>query len=181
MTALNNEFYPEIEIDDAGWGDLIGGVIIGGYNPLLAEFRWEEVPVEHFQGESFIKKTYLDATKRAVYKILGNLRAEKKFYRIALCTGYVLTDAVRSLRKKGWRIVRRKIEGRCQELVEERNRKELIKLGVPPSTIGNIPPSANRFIRLFEWVKENPKERERYVKTGWKSWQSKWKPKLWEK
>lgn len=175
------QFYPEIEIDDAGWGDLVGGVIIGGYNPLNEEFRWAEVPVEHFQGEAFDRKDYLVAAKRVVNKVLGDLRVDKRFHRVAMCTGYVLNHAARSLRQKGWRVVRRKIEGPCQELVEERFRKELIKTGVPPGMLVNVPSGANRFMQLFKWVKEEPEERERFVKTGWNSWQSKWRPRLFRK
>lgn len=171
-------FYPKIEIDDAGWGDLVGGVIIGGYNPLIKEFRWAKVSVEQFQGEAFARKDYLIASKRAVHKVLGDLRADKRFHAVVMCTGYVLNYAAKSLRKGGWRVVRQAIKGPCQEFVEERFRMELIDLGVPSSTIRNMPSGSNRFMQLFNWVKKNPEEREQYVKTGWKSWHSKWKPRL---
>ena len=173
-----DRFYPEIEIDDAGWGDLVGGVIIGGYDVVLGAFRWEIVHVEHFQGEAFAKKSYLSKAKRAVIKLLGDLRADKRFYAVALCTSYVLNDAARSLRKNRWKVVRRQIEGRCQELVEERCHKELIKLGVPSRIARKVPSGSNRFYQLFEWVKENPEARERFVKTGWNSWPTKWRLRL---
>ncbi|MFQ6074972.1 MAG: hypothetical protein ACE5Z5_02390 [Candidatus Bathyarchaeia archaeon] len=181
LTRRETEFYPEVEVDDAGWGDLVGGVVIGGYNPLNGEFRWARVPVRYFQGEAFAGKDYLVGAKRAVNKVLGDLRADKRFHRVAMCTGYVLNYAARSLRQNGWRVVRRKIEGRCQELVEATFRRELINLGVPPDLIRSMPSGTNRFIRLFKWVKEDPEERERYVKTGWNSWHSKWRSKLWNK
>jgi hypothetical protein len=170
--------YPEIQIDDAGWGDLIGGVVLGGYDVVMRAFRWAVVPVEHFQGEAFEKKSYLSEARRAVIKLLGDLRADKRFHAVALCTSYVLTEAARSLRKNGWKVVRRQIEGRCQELVEERYRKELIKLGVPSRRVRNVPSGSNRFYQLFEWVKEDPESREQFVKTGWKSWPTKWRLRL---
>jgi len=172
------EVYHEIEIDDAGWGDLLGGVIIGGFNPFNEEFRWSKIPVEYFQGEAFNRKDYLVEATRGVGKVIGDLRADKKLYRVALCTGYVLNKAASSLRRNGWMLARRKIEGRCQTLVEEKFRDELIKIGVPPRIIRNTPSGTNRFMQLFRWVKEDPVNRERFVKTGWKSWLSKWKPRL---
>jgi len=181
LTERETSFYPEIEIDDAGWGDLVGGVIIGGYNPLNEEFRWTEIPVEYFQGEAFARKDYLAAAKRAVNRVLGDLRADKRFHQVALCTGYVLNQAARSLRRKGWRVVRRAIEGRCQALVEERFKQELIKIGVPPAMIVTLPSGTNRFMQLFTWVKEDPETRERFVKTGWRSWGSKWRQASYEK
>jgi hypothetical protein len=45
----------------------------------------------------------------------------------------------------------------------------------------NLPSGTNRFMQLFRWVKEDPEARERFVKTGWNSWQSKWRPRLFEK
>lgn len=170
--------YPEIEVDDAGWGDLIGGVVIGGYDVVRGAFRWGVIPVEHFQGEAFAKKSYLSQARRVVIKILGDLRADKRFHVVALCTGYVLNDVARSLRTNGWKVVRRPIKGRCQALVEERYRKELVKLGVPSRTMRDAVSGSNRFYRLFTWVKEDPEAREQYVKTGWKSWASKWRLKL---
>jgi hypothetical protein len=174
-------FYPRIEVDDAGWGDLVGSVIIGGYNPLNEEFRWAEISVDHFQGEAFTRKDYLVEARRAANRVLGDLRADKRFHEIAMCTGYVLNHATRWLRQNGWRVVRRNIDGPCQELVEERFRKELMNIGVPPGMIVNLPSGTNRFMQLFRWVKEDPEERERFVKTGWNSWQSKWKPRLFKK
>ncbi len=174
-------FYPEIEIDDAGWGDLVGGVVIGGYNPLNEEFRWTAIPVEHFQGEAFARKDYLAEAQRAVTRVLGDLRADKRFHQVALCTGYVFTHAARSLRRKGWRVVRRAIEGRCQALVEERFKQELFTIGVPPAMIATLPSGTNRFMQLFRWVQEDPATRERFVKTGWRSWGSKWRQASYEK
>lgn len=176
-----DEFYPEIEVDDSGWGDLVGGVIIGGYNVLTHEFRWAEVPVEYFQDEVFSKKDYLIETRKAVNKVLGDLRADKRFHLIAMCTGYVLNQAAKFLLQKDWKVTRRKIEGPCQELVEKRFRKELIKIGVPSNIIRDVPSGSNRFIQLFNWVKEDPDTRERFVKTGWSSWQAKWRPRLFAK
>ena len=184
MQMLNDgetTFYPQIEVDDAGWGDLVGGVIIGGYNPLTEEFRWTEVAVEHFQGEAFTRKDYQVKARRAMNRILGDLRVDKRFYQVAMCTGYVLNHVARWLRQNGWMVVRRTIDGPCQGLVEERFRKELMKIGVPPGTIVNVPSGTHRFMQLFKWVKEDPEERESFVKTGWSSWQSKWRPRLFEK
>jgi hypothetical protein len=181
LNERETPFYPRIEVDDAGWGDLVGGVIVGGYNPLNEEFRWTEVSVEHFQGEAFSRKDYLVKARRAVNKILGDLGADKRFHMVALCTGYVFNHATRWLRQNRWRVVRRRIEGQCQELVEERFRTELVKIGVPPGMIVNVPSGTNRFMQLFQWVKKDPEERERFVKTGWSSWQSKWRPRLFEK
>jgi hypothetical protein len=35
--------------------------------------------------------------------------------------------------------------------------------------------SKRRFWAFMEWIKENPAEREKLVKTGWKRWKQKWR------
>ena len=172
---FSDRSYPEIEVGAAGWSDLLGGVVIGGYDVVTAAFRWAVVPLKYFQGEAFAKKSYLSKARHVVIKLLGDLRADKRFYAVALCPIYMLTDAARALRVNGWKVTRRPIKGRCQELVEERYCKELIKLGVPSRTVRNSVSGRNRFYPLFEWVKEDPEAREQFVKTGWESWPTKWR------
>jgi len=38
-----------------------------------------------------------------------------------------------------------------------------------------------RFWMLLEWIAENPKLREKLVKTGWKSWKEKWREQAFKK
>ncbi len=62
-----------IQIDDAGWGSPIGGVLIAGYRPTTDEFQVAEIAVEHFQGDAFARKTYLATAAEATWQVLAAL------------------------------------------------------------------------------------------------------------
>jgi len=45
-----------IQIDDAGWGCLLLGVLIGAYRVETGEFAFGEIAVEHFQNEDLLAR-----------------------------------------------------------------------------------------------------------------------------
>ena len=47
-----------IQIDDAGWGCLLLGVLIGAYRVETGEFAFGEISVEHFQNGAFARQGY---------------------------------------------------------------------------------------------------------------------------
>jgi hypothetical protein len=62
-----------IQIDDAGWGSPIGGVLIAGYRPETGEFAVAEIAVAHFQPPRFQRRTYLDGAVDATRQVLDML------------------------------------------------------------------------------------------------------------
>lgn len=66
-----------IQIDDAGWGSLLSGVIIAGLRKETGEFAWREVPAEQFQGDNFDRRVYLVGAVNAAVDVLVELKHTK--------------------------------------------------------------------------------------------------------
>jgi hypothetical protein len=155
-----------VQIDDAGAGDLLLGVIIGAYRPETKEFDYATIDVSMFQPPNFSKKTYIEKASELVFQLLERMKlgCEES---VEICPSYIFEDAVRKLRKNigDKRVKVLAITGEAQELVENAYVKELRKLGYQP-----IPEHekhrAKSFFHMLRWVKRNPK-RFKYAKTGW--------------
>jgi isopentenyl phosphate kinase len=165
-----------IQIDDAGWGDPIGGVILGILRVQTNEYLVKEIEVKHFQGENFSRKTFLGRGLELVLEALNCLNVPLD-EPIEVCRGTVLDGVRDGLRSKGYTVVPTKIEGPLQELVETSFVNTLASYGINgvPRVSGK-----ERFFQQLEWVQEDLKRRERFVKTGWKNWPTKlrnWRPR----
>lgn len=158
-----------VEVDDAGWGDLIGGCVIVARRVETEEQYIGEIPVEFFQGELFDRKKYLDEAARIVEEAIRYLGVDSR-EEVRICTGYILSKARKLLSEKGYNVKPAKITGETQRLAEQMFLKTLRKLGL---TLDEENPR-RRFRSLLEWVSEDP-AREMYVKTGWRSWRDKWR------
>lgn len=157
-----------IQIDDAGWGSLVGPTFIGAYRPETDEFACGTVDLRFFRGQAFKRKEYLQETTQVIQELLERLGANGD-EPIEMCTGYIFDDARRSL---GHRVKQRKITGRLQELIETVARDYLLDMDVP---IDGAKPGSGHFMACFRWVAEDLGKREKFVKTGWKSWRGKWR------
>jgi hypothetical protein len=155
-----------IEVDDSGWGDLLGGVVIVMRRKETNQVYVEEIPIELFQGPEFKYKVYLRYTLEIIIKGISHLEIQKE-EPIHICTGYIFTIAREGLEELGFTVVSVKIEGPTQELAENEFLKHLEKLGVGKnSEIRKI----RSFTGFINWLKEDLEKREKYVKTGWNSW-----------
>ncbi len=162
-----------IQIDDAGWGSPIGGVLIAGYRPTTDEFQVAEIAVEHFQGDAFAHKTYLAAAAEATRQVLAALKSPPD-ERVEICSGYVHDKTHAWLAQSGhpWEII--KVVGALQQLIEAALAEYLRGLGFEP------PKSTEQYGVLFyqaiRWLKNGhldhtgmSAERMRVAKTGWAS------------
>jgi hypothetical protein len=155
-----------VEIDDSGWGDLVGGAVIVMRRLGRNDKYIGEVPVEAFQGQAFKAKAYLPYVLRIVRAGVEVLSIEKD-EPVHVCTGYILSEVRKSLSNEGYRVVPSRIVGATQELAEAEYIRHLSRIGVGS-------PEEARRIRGFDaslaWVLRDVDKRERFVKTGWKSW-----------
>ena len=154
-----------VEVDDSGWGDLLGGVVIVMRRVDTDEFFSDEIPIELFQLE-FKYKIYLRKAIEIILNGIDQLKI-KNTEPIHICTGYVFTDASETLNELGYRVVEAKIVGKTQELAEAEFARSLVRLGVAEYHEVREMRSFNKFL---QWVHMDLEDRERYVKTGWKSW-----------
>jgi len=169
-------FRKEILIDDAGWGDLILGVVIGALKLPGRKYMRRRIPVSSFQSPNFENKRYLDDAVKIAEEIVEVMQpgSETGF---KVCTGYVLSSIREYLRDQGFVVEEVKIAGELQEIVERSYVRWCVEVGVPAERLED----KKRFWTLLDWVAERPKLREKLVKTGWKSWKRKWREKAFEK
>jgi len=169
----------EIMIDDAGWGDLILGVVIGALELPARKYMERRIPVVCFQSPRFEGKEYLTKAVDIIQEVIEVTRADETT-RFKVCSGYILSAARRFLEERGYHVEKIEVTGELQQRVEHGFIRWCMEVGVPPAVLS--PESGkNRFWALFEWVAEDPHLRERLVKTGWKSWQKRWRKMVYER
>ena len=123
-----------LQIDDAGWGALVGGVTVGCYRVETAEFVAGTVAPTFFQDDDpdeagrFWRKDYLTAAARVVDVCLAQLKATP-VEPVAICSGYVLDGVRARLTAQGYRWQIARITGPLQELVERAYQGHLAELG----------------------------------------------------
>ncbi len=156
-----------IEVDDSGWGDLIGGAVIVLRRVETDEEYTGEIPPELFKADEFKYKTYLRYATQIILKGLDELEAPKT-EPIHICTGYIFEHAEDTLRELGYKVTEVKIEGKTQELAERTFIESLVKQGIGSFSEIAAMRSFNGFLA---WVKDDLSHREKYVKTGWKNWE----------
>ena len=166
----------EILIDDAGWGDLILGVVIGALQLPNRKYMRRRIPVSSFQSQNFENKRYLEDAVRIVEEIVEVMRPDKETH-FKVCSGYVLSSIRSYLREQGFKVEKVEIVGELQEMVERSYVRWCIEVGMPAESLKD----KRHFWTLLEWVAERPKLREKLVKTGWKSWKRKWREKAFKK
>jgi hypothetical protein len=155
-----------ILIDDAGYGDLLYGAVIGAYRPETDEFSYDLIDVKYFQRPLFEKKEYQVQAGRIAKKLVERLGL-KDGERMEICRGDILDNAVESLIEiyGEERITRVKIEGRAQELIESAYLDEIRNLGYEP-----IPDRTEKwgksFWHMYRWLRDNRKM-IKYSKSGW--------------
>ena len=163
----------EILIDDAGWGDLILGVVIGALQLPNRKYMRRRIPVSSFQSPAFENKKYLDDAVKIAEEIVEVMQPDKDtIFRV--CSGYVLSSVRKYLRKQGFRVEEIEVTGELQEMVERSFDHWCKEVGVTFETLKG----KRSFNTFLEWVAEKPHLREKLVKTGWKSWSQRWRDKV---
>jgi len=160
----------EILMDDAGWGDLILGVVIGALHPPDRRYMERRIPVSSFQPPNFENKQYLNDAVKIAEEIVEVMRPDRET-RFKVCSGYVLSNIGKYLQDRGFNVEIVEITGELQERVEHGYKRWCIEVGVSAERLEG----ERRFWTLLEWVAEKPKIREKLVKTGWKSWKQEWR------
>jgi len=125
----------EILIDDAGWGDLVLGVVIGALKLPDSRYMERRIPVSSFQPPNFENKQYLDDAVKIAEEIVEVMQPGRET-RFKVCSGYVLSSIRRYLRDRGFNVEEVQITGHLQELVERSYGEWCKEVGVPTEKIG---------------------------------------------
>ncbi len=155
-----------IVIDDAGYGDLLFGAVIGAYRPETDHFIYDVIDVKHFQKPRFRQKTWLREARRIALRLVKRLGLEEG-EKIRICRGTILDEASAALAEQFGeeRMERCKVEGRAQELVELAFINEIRNLGYEPRE-DRTERWGRNFWDMFRWIRDNP-EMLKYTKSGW--------------
>ena len=156
-----------IQIDDAGYGSLVGPTFVGAYRKETQEFVYGEVGLEFFQGPIFREGEYVRQASRVIRDLLERLDSRDSEM-LEICTGNIFDDVENSIAHPVRRI---KIEGPLQRAIESVFEDYLVNLGIP---INGVQPSARHFQLCLNWVIQDYPMRACYVKTGWPKWSQKW-------
>lgn len=166
----------EVSIDAAGWGDLLLGVVIGAHKLPDHKFMDRRIPVSSFQAFNFNNKKYLDDAVKIAEEIVEVMRLDSGT-RFKVCSLYVLSDVRKHLAERGFHVEKVETSGELRELVDRSYIQWCREVGVPVENLQQ----KNRFSTFLRWIAENPAEREKLVKTGWKSWNQKWREEAFKK
>lgn len=164
-------------IDDAGWGCIVGGVVIGIYNDVSGNFFSREIPPASFQGKAWESKQFLHDAANVVINYLST-NSYPKDAPIMICTGYCLDGISDALSENKYTFCRGKITGPLQfhiesELVSGLARKYAFEVSYDLAVA-----AANKGLfwwKQIQWLKRGDPERtlraapERVplCKTGW--------------
>jgi hypothetical protein len=166
----------EILVDAAGWSDLLLGVVVGALkppNPMLMERR---IPISSFQPPEFQNKKYLNDAVKIADEIIRVMQPEVGTC-FKICTEYVLSSVRKHLQNRGFNVQTVRNTGELKEMVERGYVRWCVEEGVSKEILGD----KRRFWKLLEWVAERPNTRESLVKTGWTSWERKWRGEIHQK
>jgi hypothetical protein len=170
-----------IEIDDAGTGDLVGDAFIGLLRKENGELVFKTIPVKLFQGENWINKKPLKKTVELVKDGLKELNFQKDKEIIQLCRGNIFDDVRVYFIDEGITYEDTIVEGKLQDAVEGKLIKYLKNdLGVRSKQLTRKS-GAKRFFILFNWVCYDFYKREKFIKSGFKKWNTVWRDRAIEK
>lgn len=176
MTLNHFTFPKEIIIDGAGWSDLLLGVVVGALKPPDPRYMERRIPTSSFQPPNFKNKKYLDDAVKIAEEIIVVMQPDAETH-FKVCSGYVLSSVRRYLQNRGFKIEKVEVTGELQEKVKRGYVRWCVEVGVPEELLR----SKRRFWTLLEWVAEKPHLRESLVKTGWASWERKWREEIYKK
>jgi hypothetical protein len=155
-----------VQIDDAGVGDLLYGVVVGAHRKETGEFHYDVIPVSFFQSPNFARKMYLVKATELAEALLYQMKlAENE--EIEICSSFLFDQTRPHLVDKygKTRVKTSVITGQAQTNVETAYLDEIRNLGYEPIAERDEK-RARSFFHMLKWVKGDP-DRLRYAKTGW--------------
>ena len=170
-----------IEIDDSGTGDLVGNAFIGLLRKKTGEIVFKTLPVAWFKGEAWKDKKPFKEVVELVKEGLVELNFQKDTDLIELCRGNIFDQVRNYFLEEGINYEAAIVEGKLQDAVEGKLVDHLRNdLGVRSKRLTKKS-GAQRYFVLFNWVCYDFYKREKYVKSGFRKWNSVWRDRAIEK
>ena len=165
-----------ILIDASGWGDLLLGVVVGAIKPPQRMVMERRIPTSSFQPPNFGIKKYLENAIKIADEIVTVMQPDSETC-IKVSSEYVLSGVIGHLQSKGFKAEKIESTGELKQLVEDAYVRWCVESGVPKELLKD----KRRFGVFVDWVAQNPHLREGLVKTGWASWEQKWRAEVFRK
>jgi len=163
-----------IQIDDSGTGDLVGDAFIGFLRKQTGEIIFKTLPVELFQGDNWKNKMPFKIVVDLVKEGLNELNFKRDNDKIEICRGNIFDQVRTYFYEEGINFEPATIEGELQDAVEVKLVSHLRELGVRSKNLTKKS-GAKRYFVLFNWVCYDFYNREKYVKHGFKKWNTVWR------
>jgi hypothetical protein len=157
-----------VDVDDAGVGCPVGGVLIGAYHHGSKKFLCQEIKVEFFQSPFFEEKRYLEEACKITMDLLTQLECDPSRTMVYICSGQIHSKSKELLRQKGFEVLVTEIKQPLQDLLEGSLKEYLKKkFGFEGFYDPKKDDPREGFNNATKWLREDPR-RMRYAKTGWR-------------
>ena len=166
----------EVFIDAAGWSDPLLGVVVGAIKPPDPRLMERRIPTSAFQPPNFANKKYLEDAVKIADQIVEVMEPNEKTC-FKVCSEYILSSLAKHLQNRGFNVQIVKDTGELKAMVERGYVRWCQETGVPEEILKD----KRRFWTFLEWVAQKPHLREGLVKTGWASWERKWREEIFKK
>lgn len=156
-----------LQIDDAGVGFVLGGVMVGVTDG--SRVVTDVVDVSFFKPGPFEKKLYLkEYAKKGLKIVQDDFKAIPKTHRIEICTGFINQYLRDTLRDQGFDVRVVEIKGMLQDNLENLFREYIKKetgadLAYDPKEISKSELGKN-YYKVLEWGR---KHTPHLLKSGW--------------
>ena len=170
-----------VEIDDSGTGDLLGDAFIGLRRVETDKIIFKTIPVDMFNEINWKNKMPFKIVVDLVKDGLKELNFQKESEKVLLCRGNIFDQVRTYFDEMGINYEPAIIEGKLQDAVEGRLVSHLRNdLGVRSKNL-TIISGKKRFFVLYNWLCYDFYRREKYVKSGFKKWQTTWRARAIER
>lgn len=165
-----------IQIDDAGIGFPLCGIMVGACLSREKHLVTDVVPVSFFQEPNFSKKNYVkEYTDRGLdlvmQKLVPGTAPSPQTHRVEICTGYINKSLKSRLREKGFDVRAVEIKGVLQDTLERLFNEHVERetgtrgLAYDPKDLSKHELCA-QYYRALNWGKKNAPH---LLKSGWGS------------
>ena len=165
-----------ILVDAAGWGELLLGVVVGAIKPPQQMLLERRIPMSSFQPPNFKNKKYLEDAAKIADEIVTVMQPDDKTC-FKVSSEYILSNVIKHLETRGFNVQKIESTGQLKHLVDEAYLRWCVEKGVPRELLDD----KKRFWVFLEWVAQAPQLREGLVKTGWASWEQRWREEIYRK
>ncbi|MBP7651795.1 hypothetical protein KA977_00140 [Candidatus Dependentiae bacterium] len=117
----------EIVIDDAGSGNFVGGMLISGYSEEIDRYKGVVISPEEYND----KQIDMQAKVLNCVDVIISDFSEYDIISVFLCQSNLFDRTAIHLVDKGFVVIRGRVEGRLQDLIEDDFMNHLKSLGMP--------------------------------------------------